>query len=236
MRVLVLALAALSLQASEVKLTEEMWNDIRPVYATIMAHPFFKELADGTLPRRQFEFFLMEDDYFLAHFESALDLLAIKAPRQDWAITLKQHALNSKMDVLTLYHRLAPDALCRPNCHGGAAMAVTFDYSIQVVEVAEQRPFAYGLAALLPRYWIHLEVGKKLSEKGSKNPTYQEWINTNASEAHAKELADVITMMNTAAPKLDPASRRAARERFRISASYELAFLEMAWREEKWLP
>lgn len=129
MRVLVLALATLSLQAGELKLTDEMWNDIRPVYAKTLAHPFLKGLTDGTL-----------------------------------------------------------------------------------------------------------EVGKELIKKGSKDPEYQKWIDSYASDAYAKEVADVLEMMNAEAAKLDPESRQAVRELFKTSARYEWMFWDMAWREEKWLP
>ena len=106
MRVLVLAMAALSLHAGELKLTDEMWNDIRPIYTQTLAHPFLKGLTDGTLPRARFQFYIQQDAKYLRVFGQALSVLSAKAPRQDWSITLNQHALGSVKEVDTLHQTI----------------------------------------------------------------------------------------------------------------------------------
>jgi thiaminase/transcriptional activator TenA len=237
MRVLVLALAALSLQAGELKLTEEMWTDIRPIYAKTLAHPFLKGLTDGTLPRAHFRFYLMQDAKYLRVFGQALGVLASKAPRQDWAITLNQHSLGSVKEVDTL-HAIILRAYGVPleQSRDIAMAPVNYAYTNHIMATALGKPFAYGLAAVLPCYWIYLEVGKELIKKGSKDTEYQKWIDSYASDAYAKEVADVLDMMNAEAAKLDPESRHDVRELFKTSARYEWMFWDMAWREEKWLP
>jgi thiaminase/transcriptional activator TenA len=237
MRVLVLALAALSLHAGELKLTDEMWTDIRPVYAKTLDHPFLKGLTDGTLPRARFQFYLTQDAKYLRVFGQALSVLAAKAPRQDWAITLNQHALGSVKEVDTLHATILRAYGVPLEQSRGTAMApVNYAYTNHIMATALGKPFAYGLAAVLPCYWIYLEVGKQLIKKGSKDPEYQKWIDSYASDAYAKEVADVLDMMNAEAAKLDPESRHAVRELFKTSARYEWMFWDMAWREEKWLP
>ena len=237
MRVLVLALAALSLHAGELKLTDEMWTDIRPIYAKTLDHPFLKGLTDGTLPRARFQFYLMQDAKYLRVFGQALSVLAAKAPRQDWAITLNQHALGSVKEVDTLRTTILRAYGVPIEQSRGVAMApINYAYTNHIMATALGKPFAQGLAAVLPCYWIYLEVGKELIKKGSKDPEYQKWIDSYASDAYAKEVADVLEMMNAEAAKLDSESRHAVRELFKTSARYEWMFWDMAWREEKWLP
>jgi thiaminase/transcriptional activator TenA len=96
--------------------------------------------------------------------------------------------------------------------------------------------FAEGLASLLPCYWIYQEVGRELVRKGSKNADYQSWITSYASPDYAKSVNEVLTMYNTAAPKLTQAQRANAKDLFIKSARYEYQFWDMAFRQEPWLP
>src|SRR3970040_2297836 len=75
--------------------TGEMWERARPVYKKTLQHPFLKGLADGSLPRDKFQFYLEQDAQYLRVFGQALSVLASKAPREDWARTLNRHAVDA---------------------------------------------------------------------------------------------------------------------------------------------
>ena len=113
---------------------------------------------------------------------------------------------------------------------------MNYAYTSHLMATALRQPFAYGLVAVLPCYWIYLEVGKELKKKGSKNPDYQRWIDSYSSEGYAQEVADVLVIMDTEGARLDTDSLRTLKQLFRTSARYEWMFWDMAWREEKWLP
>ncbi len=232
-----LVLGALCLQAAGPPVTGEMWDDIRPIYAKTLQHPFLTGITDGTLPRSHFQFYLIQDAQYLRAFGQALSILASKAPRQDWAIILNQHAVGSVKEAETLHQSMLRTYGLAPESWRDAHMApVNYAYTNHIMSTALRQPFAYGLATVLPCYWIYMEVGKELIKKGSKDREYQKWIDSYASEAYAKEVADVLAMMNAEAAKLDPESRKAVRELFKTSARYEWMFWDMAWREEQWPP
>ncbi|MCS7103781.1 MAG: hypothetical protein NZ992_07890 [Candidatus Korarchaeum sp.] len=46
--------------------------------------------------------------------------------------------------------------------------------------------FPVSLAALTPCYWIYLEVGRYLEDKGSPNELYSRWISTYSSGKYSK--------------------------------------------------
>jgi thiaminase/transcriptional activator TenA len=153
------------------------------------------------------------------------------------AILLNQHALNSVKEEETLHQSILRAYGVPLEKSRGTPMApVNYAYTNHIMATALREPFAYGLAAVLPCYWIYLEVGKELRKRGSKDPEYQKWIDSYSSEGYAQEVADVLAIMNAEAARLDPASRQAVRELFKTSARYEWMFWDMAWREEKWLP
>src|SRR6266852_1636672 len=74
--------STLSLLASDARFTDELWAGIEPIYAKTLQHPFLTGLADGTLPRAKFEFYLQQDALYLDTFSEALKALAAKAPRR----------------------------------------------------------------------------------------------------------------------------------------------------------
>ncbi|MBI2686228.1 MAG: TenA family protein [Acidobacteria bacterium] len=202
--------------------SDELWVAIAPIYAKTLQHPFLAGLTDGALPRSRFEFFLRQDAAYLDAFAEALRALAAKAPKREWAETLRRHA----NEAIASEKKLPPAPMAPSN----------YAYTNHFRAAVANGTFAEGLAALLPCYWIYQEVGRELVRKGSKNPDYQKWIDNYAGEEYAKSVRQVLAMYNAEAPKLTASQRARCRELFVLSARYEYMFWDMAWREEQWLP
>jgi hypothetical protein len=49
--------------------TDELWHSIEPIYAAILRHPFIAGLTDGSLPRKSFEFYAVQDALYLRERE-----------------------------------------------------------------------------------------------------------------------------------------------------------------------
>jgi thiaminase/transcriptional activator TenA len=235
-KVLLLLLPALLVKA-QATFTDELWSEIRPVYEKTLEHPFLKGLSDGTLPRSRFEFYLLQDSHYLRAFGQALSVLAAKAPREQWAITLNEHAAGALKAERQLHEQiLASYGLSKSRVQKVTVAPSNYAYTTHLLATVHRRPFAEGLAAVLPCYWIYWEVGKELVKKGSKDPDYQRWINQYAGEEYGNVVRQVLDMMNAEAARLDAESRRAAKNLFLLSARYEYMFWDMAWREEQWSP
>ncbi len=211
--------------------TSSLWSAIAPIYEKTVKHPFLEGLADGTLPRSRFDFYLEQDALYLSVFSRALSLLAAKAPREDWALTLNRHAVEA-LEVERKLH----ESLLGPGRRAAAMAPSNLAYTNHLLAAVSQRPFGEGLAALLPCYWIYWEVGKELKKRGSKNPEYQRWIDEYAAEEYGAAVRQVLEMMDREALTMSASSRQAARNLFEISARYEYIFWDMAWREESWPP
>jgi thiaminase/transcriptional activator TenA len=218
-RILLLLLFAVGVQAQPAK---ELWTAIEPIYAKTLQHPFLTGLTDGTLPMARFAFYMRQDSAYLDAYAQALLDLAKKAPKKEWAQTLRRHA---------------KEAIPAEKKYPAAPMApVNYAYVNHFRVAVSQGTFAEGLAALLPCYWIYQEVGRELVRKGSKNAEYQKWIDNYGGEEYAKSVRQVLEMYNAEAPKLTAAQRARCLELFVLSSRYEYLFWDMAWREEQWLP
>jgi thiaminase/transcriptional activator TenA len=231
MKLLTLAfIAARLVTAGEARFTDELWTSIAPIYAKTLQHPYLRGLADGTLPRDRFEFYLQQDALYLTTYSQALKILASRAPREDWRKTLMKHATEA-IDTERQLH----DSILKGNL--AHRMAPTnYAYTNHLIATVSQQPFAEGLASMLPCYWIYQEVGKELKKRGSKSADYQRWIDQYSDPSYAEAVNQVLAMMNVEAQKMDSASRARAMELFKTSARYEYMFWDMAWRKEAWLP
>ena len=231
----ILLLLAVPASAEQPVFTGEMWQAIRPVYTKILEHPFLEGLSDGSLPRSHFQFFLVQDSHYLRAFGQALSVLAAKAPRAEWSITLNQHAANALIEERRLHESiLGSYGLSQSAIDATPIATANYAYTNHLLVAAYQRPFGEGLAALLPCYWIYWETGKELKKRGSRNPDYQRWIDQYAGEDYGKVVQQVLDIMNTEAATMNAGSRRAAKDLFVLSARYEYMFWDMAWREENW--
>lgn len=228
-------LAASALHAQS--FTSELWKSIGPVYRKTLEHPYLKGLADGTLPKSRFHFYLLQDAHYLRAFAQALHVLASKAPREDWALTLGRHATEALEVERGLHQSLLAEAGIGAGRMAAAEPAPSnYAYTTHLLAAVHRGTFAEGLAAVLPCYWIYWEVGKELKKAGSKDPAYQRWIDQYAGADYGKIVGQVLDMMNAQAARIPAAEREQARRLFLLSARYEYLFWDAAWRQEQWLP
>jgi thiaminase (transcriptional activator TenA) len=223
--------------ADENAFTRQLWKKAEPSYQAALAHPYLTGLGDGSLPKEKFRYYLVQDALYLRVFGQALSLLAAKAPNEEWALTLNQHA----MDTLKAERELHADILASAGMTvaeiNRTPMApVNAAYTNHLIATVSQRPFIEGLAAVLPCYWVYLEVGKHLARQGSPDPEYARWIKQYAGEAFEEPVQAVLGMMDQIAGEESPGARERAMAIYDRSTRYEYLFWDMAWREEQWLP
>lgn len=217
--------------------TLSLWQSITPVYERTLAHPFLKGLTDGNLPRDRFQFYLLQDRLYLRAFAQALNTLASKAPREEWALTLTRHSLEAIQAERALHDDILKSWGVSPAQSAEASMSPTnAAYTNHLLAVAYRGTFAEGMAALLPCYWIYWEVGKELAKKGSKNPAYQKWIAMYASSDYERSVREALAIMDGSIGRAGEEERASARAHFIRSARYEFMFWDMAWRKETWPP
>ncbi len=217
--------------------TRQLWEPIRPIYARTLQHPFLSGLTDGTLPRESFEFYLIQDTLYLRSFAQALNILATRSPRKDWTAMLSRHAAGALQEERELHGRILASYGITPARIAASEKAPTnVAYTNHLLASVQLNSFTEGLAAMLPCYWIYLEVGKDLVRRGSKNKDYQRWIDQYSGDAYAATVHEMLALVDESARTASPQARRSAQRLFTLSARYEYLFWEMAWQREAWKP
>jgi thiaminase/transcriptional activator TenA len=215
--------------------TRDLWRSIETIYAAILRHPFLSGLTDGSLPRPSFQFYVVQDAHYLREFARALAIAAARAPREDWIITLNDHAAGALRVERSLHETFFREfGLAEGDVAATPMTPTNTAYTSYLLAVAYGRPFHEAIAALLPCYWIYWEVGKELERAGSRDPLFARWIATYASEEFGAVVRAVLDMTDTVAAELAPVERERMRRHFLTTSRYEWMFWDMGLRKEGW--
>lgn len=216
-------------------LTEELWASIEDVYASILAHPFFVGLTDGSLHRDAFRHYVVQDGIYLVDYARALALTAAKAPDPASILALSRNAAEA-IEVERAMHDglLAEFGLDEEQLAAARPAPTTLAYTSYLLSAAYGGSFAEGLGAVLPCFWIYWEVGKTLLERGSPDPLYARWIATYGGEEYGATVRAVLDLTDRVGSDLGAAERRRLFEHFRQTSRYEWMFWDMGYRRESW--
>ena len=140
--------------------SREAWEQIAPLYRSILELPFNRELAAGTLSRERFTFYILQDAHNLTWFGRALAVTAGRAPDTD---ALIQFAGSARAAVVV--ERELHKGFFRGFGVSAAAAEATepsptcAHYTHYLLALAHNAPYEVAVAALLPCFWIYWEVG-----------------------------------------------------------------------------
>lgn len=217
--------------------SDEAWKANEDIYHAILEHPFLRGLTDGTLDRKAFTFYMIQDAHYLAEFAHALEVTAKKAPKQDWQALLESHAKATLEEERRLHQSVFEEyGVSLEEQEAFVPSPEAYGYTSHLIATAYRGSFAESMAALLPCYWIYWEVGKDLGRRGSPSPVYQKWIDAYSSEAYGESVRAVIAIVNDMADKATAEERARMMENFRRSSRYEWMFWDSAFHQNGWPP
>lgn len=217
------------------KFSESLWKQIEPVFARILEHPFLRGLTDGSLPEESFRFYVIQDSLYLRDYGRGLALLAAKSGAEEELMMFCEHARTSVLVERALHDTFFRAWGVTPEILDTTPQApTTLLYTSYLLRVAWEQPYAAGVAAFLPCYWIYLEAGKALERAGSPNAFYHQWISTYASDEFEGVCADVRALTDRLAARLTEEQRAAMARHFSQTARFEYMFWDMGWRREQW--
>jgi thiaminase/transcriptional activator TenA len=221
--------------------SQQTWEATASIFRSITQMPFIGELADGTLPREKFLFYIAQDDIYLQAYARALALIAARAttPGDVAAFTkYAQIALVSEQMMHEEFFKDAPAtgaaAEIQPACH---------HYVSYLLSVAATAPVEVAMAAVLPCFWIYREVGAYIhrsaaakvaagGESGA-NP-YQAWIDTYVGEEFETLVDEAIALCDAAAERSTPELRARMTEAYAFAARLEFDFWNAGYTLRQW--
>ena len=209
--------------------SDELWSGIRDVYEGILTHPFIKGLTDGSLPLEKFKYYIIQDYHYLKEFAKALALLSAKAEKSEERELFATHVTHA-LDVERVLHQgFTKEWGINPEEY--EVSPTNLLYTSYLISVVYSRPFYEGVAAVLPCYWIYMEVGKELKRMGSANKFYQKWIDTYGGEEYEKGVRAVIQIIDGF--EVTKEQEENMMRHFRTASIFEYMFWDSAYKIER---
>jgi thiaminase/transcriptional activator TenA len=212
--------------------SELTWKQTKNRYQSILKMPFVSELANGTLPKEKFQFYMAQDSLYLEHFGRALALIAARANNISHTLKYLKYAETAIVVENILYESYFKDfgltekGEIQPACHH----YIHFLKSTAALESVE-----IAMAAVLPCFWIYKKVGDHIyNNLKSENNPYQRWIDTYGGEEFADAVLQAISLCDQIASETTPSIREKMTEAFITSSRMEYHFWEAAYDLKKW--
>jgi thiaminase (transcriptional activator TenA) len=219
----------------EIPFRDVLKQAAQPIWDAILAHSFLKELGEGTLPHDRFLYFIRQDYLYLFEFARVLCLGGSKAEDLDTLEMFAKHAANA-VAVERVMHtgfirrlRLRAEELLE-----GERTPTTQAYTRHLLAVAREGTLGEVVAAVLPCYWIYLEVGRHLATCQPADPIYQDWIKAYGSETFADLVQQQLSLVDRLGTRAPAYERQRMTEHFIQSSRYEYLFWDDAYRLVAW--
>lgn len=197
------------------------WHQIETVYVQIKAHPFNQELMRGTLSKERFKYYSQQDALYLPNYSRALAVLATRLENSEASATALQ---------------LAGEAAMEGSPPSGTMNPSTFNYiNFLLAEAAFKTPEELA-AALLPCFWIYLQLARDLKqETGEANPYYY-WIKSYSSSKYETSVNKMRRLTDQLADGLSEKQVKKMLTSFEMASRLEWYFWEAAYSHLEWLP
>ncbi|HJP79420.1 MAG TPA: thiaminase II [Pseudonocardiaceae bacterium] len=207
------------------------------LHRALLDHPFNRELAEGSLGRQQFQFYLVQDARYLAGFARALAIASAKAP--DVAdVAFFAGAAQEAIVVERALHAgyFERFGLTDAELAGVPTSPTCLAYTSFLLATAATADYPELVAALLPCFWVYQQVGEHIvaGQGGAADNPYQAWIDTYADEEFAKAVATCRDAVDRAAAAATESTQDRMFAAFSKACEYEWLFWDSAYHQEAW--
>ncbi|MBP5802895.1 bifunctional hydroxymethylpyrimidine kinase/phosphomethylpyrimidine kinase [Microbacterium maritypicum] len=209
----------------------QWWRGIAEIRTGIDELPFIRALADGTLERAPFLFYLAQDALYLREYARVLAEAARLAPTSDEQAFWADSAHGSIVGELELHASwLTPAHGVSAATFAAEPAPATTAYLDHLRSVAFGGDYTEVIAAVLPCFWLYTDLGRRLhaGELGEyarhAGHPYASWLATYADPAFEEATRRAIAYVADAAAQADPGTRARMRRAFEASSAHELAF------------
>lgn len=204
----------------------ELWADAEKDLEDIYALEFIRGLASGSLPEKEFSYYLAQDAIYLNGYSRVLARTSAMAPTEAeqlfWArsaaqcLEVESELHRSWLSTRPVEQQLGP---------------VTKSYVDHLTAASASGSYAVLAAAVLPCFWLYAEVGATLHAQflAAGEPAghpYAEWLRTYADEDFAAATRTAVAIVDGAGRSASEGDRAAMATAFRQSCRLEVDFFD----------
>ena len=207
---------------------DRCWRENKKIIEATESHPFLLQLVDGSLEKKPFTDYVLQDALYLGDFAKALRLVAGKVENTP----AQSKSLIAFADGAAIAEKALHESFFKKwnlDDTNADQKPFTLLYTAFLLKVTALEPAAAGLAALLPCFWVYGHVGALLLEKRLQSTTkipeeYDEWIKNYGGDDFLDAVNRYRAQVEHAARKADDKLRATMRAHFARSTIMEFLF------------
>jgi thiaminase/transcriptional activator TenA len=215
------------------KTTQRLLDASKAIWESYHAHPFVRGIADGTLDREKFKYYMVQDYLYLIDYARVFAVGAAKA-RDAEAMRLfagyVSQILDGEMDIHKGYMRrlgiTADEAERTPMALDNRS------YTSYMLRVAYEEGPGEIAAAILSCALSYEVIAKEMARTHSacvNHPFYGEWVRGYADPGYASANQKLIALTERLTEDYSETRLRRLEEVFIACSLYEDAFWDMSW-------
>ena len=217
--------------------TKRLRQLAKPIWDAQLKHPFVVALGKGTLPKRKFQYYILQDARYLEELARIFALGAQKAQDPDTALRFAKLVEETIIVERGLHETYGKQwKLSTADMRNTPLAPTNYAYCRHMRSTAQTGTLAELTVVALPCAWIYCAVGRHLLRKGPPSPKhpYRDWLLLYGSPEFAEVTRWMRALIDKEAKLAGKAEKERMSEAFLTSSRYEWMFWDMAWREEQW--
>lgn len=205
------------------------------IWQKSMNHSFIQQLANGSLSKAVFRYYLLQDNYYLIHFSRIYKFIAESTDDEGLKHFFELESQNFEQGEQAIREQFFKDLNITDNEIRQTKIAPTaYHYVSHIYKNLYTEPIAVTLASLLPCPWLYFEISQKLIHKRSPDKIYQRWIETYSGDEMANNIKQFRDIIDRYAKSATSSELQKMDDSFMISSQLELNFWQMAMTQENW--
>jgi len=198
-------------------------------------HPFVQELGAGTLDKKKFQFYLLQDYQYLLQYAKVFALAAIKADSEDlmMRLTNAQHNVFSEINMHKQY--MEKFGVSRKEMAEVKPSLFNRTYTANMLAVGQTGDLAEILATVFPCAWTYNDYSRRLKAQYAdnlENNFYKSWIETYSGQGFEESFKWFYDALDELVKYKTDSDRAKVEQIFVSSVEFEYLFWDMAYKQE----
>ena len=212
---------------------DRLFAAVETMWAAYETHPFVLGIRNGDLDREKFRYYILQDYLYLVDYARVFALGAAKAPDVETMQMFTDRCksiLDNEMNIHEGY--MGALAITEEELQNTRMALENLSYTSYMLRVAYEEDAAAICASILACAVSYERIAKHMIEQNPKcidDPFYGRWIQDYASDAYAKENAELIEITDTLTEGYSERQYRHLEEIFINCSRFEESFWDMSW-------
>ncbi len=213
------------------KLTDRLYESVKPIWDGYNTHPFVAGIANGSLPLEKFRYYMLQDYLYLYDYAKVFALGVVKSTDHD-LMRLFAKLVDATLDgEMTIHHTyMARLGITKEEVALAKPALSNVSYCKYMLEVGYSQGILELLTAILACSWSYALIGQHAAKVPGAvdHEFYGDWIKGYASDDYQASNQQLLDIIDKLGENITDAQYENLKTIFINCSRYEAMFWDMA--------